>query len=199
MRARIAPALSLLALLACATPAAPPAAAAAPEPSAQPAGWKLFSVSSSTGNTFQGTAAGGQLSVTVQGRSISGPVTSLDVTAGHVRGTGSSGRSIDVGIKGNQAEGLVGMTLFSCYVNINPDGSAHITGAMGGGNTDYILSPSAINGRIGTVVYQLSWSGTQYEGPMAPGGLGFLKLPATMAAWSDVEAATVVSLLLMGA
>jgi hypothetical protein len=34
---------------------------------------------------------------------------------------------------------------------------------------------------------------------MVPGGLGFLKLPAAMASWSDVEAATVVSLLLMGA
>jgi len=192
MRASRLAALSCLALLACATPASAPAPSA-PAPSATPAGWKLFSVSGSTGNTFQGTAAGGQLSLTIQGRSISGPVTSLDVTGGHVRGTGSSGKSIDVGIKGNQAEGLVGMTLF------NPDGSAHVVGAMNGGNTDFILSPTAINGRIGTVVYQLGWNGTQYEGPMVPGGLGFLKLPVTMTAWSDVEAATVLSLLLSGA
>ena len=198
MRASRLAALSCLALLACATPASAPAPIA-PAPSATPAGWKLFSVSGSTGNTFQGTAAGGQLSLTIQGRSISGPVTSLDVTGGHVRGTGSSGKSIDVGIKGNQAEGLVGMTLFSCIVNINPDGSAHVVGAMNGGNTDFILSPTAINGRIGTVVYQLGWNGTQYEGPMVPGGLGFLKLPVTMTAWSDVEAATVLSLLLSGA
>ena len=198
MRASRLAALSCLALLACATPASAPAPSA-PAPSATPAGWKLFSVSGSTGNTFQGTAAGGQLSLTIQGRSISGPVTSLDVTGGHVRGTGSSGKSIDVGIKGNQAEGLVGMTLFSCIVNINPDGSAHVVGAMNGGNTDFILSPTAINGRIGTVVYQLGWNGTQYEGPMVPGGLGFLKLPVTMTAWSDVAAATVLSLLLSGA
>jgi hypothetical protein len=199
MRAFRIPALSCLAMLACATPSAPPPEAPVVKPDVQPAGWKLFSVSASTGNSFQGTAAGGQLSVTIQGRSISGPVTSLDVTGGHIRGTGSSGKSIDVGIKGNKAEGLVGMTLFSCIVNINPDGSAHIVGAMDGGNTDYILSPSAINGRIGTVSYELGWTGSQYQGQMVPGGLGFLKLPAAMASWSDVEAATVVSLLLMGA
>jgi len=197
MRApRISVALSCLAV-ACATAATPPPQATAP--SAQPPDWKLFSVSASTGNTFQGTAGGGQLSITIQGRNLSGPVASLDVTGGHIRGTGASGRSVDIGIKGNRAEGLVGMTLFSCIVDIRPDGSAHITGAMGPGNTDYLLSPQAINGRVGVVSYQLGWNGSQYEGPMTPGGLGFLKLPAAMATWSDVEAATVLSLLLSGA
>ncbi len=193
---RIPVLLSSLAL-ACATPSTPPPET--PAAAAQAASWKLFSVSPSTGNTIQGTAGGGQLSVDIQGRSINGPVTSLDVTGGHIRGTGSSGRSVDVGIQGNRAEGLVGMTLFSCIVDIRPDGSAHITGAMGAGNTDYTLSPQAINGRIGVVTYQLGWNGTQYQGPMQPGGMGFLKLPVAMTSWSDVEAAAVLSLLLMGA
>ncbi len=198
MRAsRIPVALSCLAM-ACATPSAPP-----PQPATaafvQPAGWKLFSVSPSTGNAFEGTAGGGQVTATIQGRSVVGPVTNLDVTGGHIRGTGASGRSVDIGIKGNRAEGLVGMTLFSCIVDIRPDGSAHITGAMGPGNTDYILSPQTIEGRIGVLSYQLGWNGSQYQGPMVPGGLGFVKLPVAMTSWSDVEAATVLSLLLLGA
>jgi hypothetical protein len=195
MRAsRVAAPLFCLVALACSTP--PP-----PVPSGPPPDWKLASVSMSTGDQFQGTVSGGQLSLTIQGRSITGPVTSLDVSGGHVRGTGSSGRSIDVSFKGNKGEGLVGTSLFSCIVNPQPDGSAHITGAMGAGNTDFILSPREITGRIGIVSYQLNWNPAkqQYEGQMMPGGYGFLDLPVSMARWTDVEASCTLALLLMGA
>jgi hypothetical protein len=186
--------LFCLTLVACATPSAP-------VPSGPPPDWKLASVSMATGNNFQGTASGGQLSLTISQRSINGPVTSLSVTGGHVRGTGSSGRSIDVSFKGNKGEGLLGSVLFSCIVDVQPDGSAHITGAMGAGNTDYVLSPAAINGRIGIVTYNLNWNAQaqKYEGQMMPGGYGFLQIPAEMATWTDTEAACTLSLLLMGA
>jgi hypothetical protein len=191
---RVAAPLSCLAMLACATPSAP-------VPSGPPPDWKLASVSMATGNVFQGNANGGQLSLSIQGRSINGPVTSLNVSGGHIRGTGSSGRSIDVSFTGNKGQGLVGASLFSCIVDSNPDGSAHITGAMGAGNTDYILSPKAINGRIGIITYNLTWNPdkAEYEGQMMPGGYGFLEIPAVMAGWSDVEAACTISLILMGA
>jgi hypothetical protein len=191
---RVAAPLSCFALLACATPTAP-------VPSGPPPDWKLASASMATGNVFQGNANGGQLSLTIQGRSINGPVTSLDVSGGHIRGTGSSGRSIDVSFKANKGEGLVGTTPFSCIVDSNPDGSAHITGAMGAGNTDFILSPKVINGRIGIVTYNLAWNPdkAEYEGQMMPGGYGFLELPAVMASWGDTEAACTIALLLMGA
>ena len=184
--------LSCFALLACATP--PPAMPAGPPPD-----WKLASASMSTGNDLQGVANGGQISNSISGRSLSGPVASLSVTGGHVRGTGNSGRTVDVGITGNKAEGQVGTTPFSAIVDINPDGSAHIVGAMGIGNSDWTLSPKVINGRIGAVTYNLQWNGNKYEGQMVPGGYGFLQLPAVMATWSDVEVATVLSLILMGA
>jgi hypothetical protein len=186
------PLLSLT-FLACATPSAP-----VPLP---PPDSKLLSVSMAVGNNFQGTTSGGQLSLTIVNRSINGPVTSLDVSGGHVRGTGSSGRSIDVSFKGNKGEGLVGSILFSCIVDVQPDGSAHITGAMGAGNTDYILSQTAINGRIGIVSYTLAWNAQtqKYEGQMEPGGYGFLQLPAEMATWTPTEAGCTLSLLLMGA
>jgi hypothetical protein len=192
--ASLAAPLFSLTLFACAT-------SSAPVPSGPPPDWKLASVSMAVGNNFQGTASGGQLSLTIVNRSINGPVTSLDVSGGHIRGTGSSGRSIDVSFKGNKGEGLVGSILFSCIVDVQPDGSAHITGAMGAGNTDYILSPAAINGRIGVVAYQLNWNAQsqKYEGQMMPGGYGFLQLPAEMAAWTPTEAACTLSLLLMGA
>lgn len=195
MRAsRVAAPLCLL-LLACAT------TPSAPAPTAPPPNWKLASVSPDVGNQFQGTVNGGQLSLTISGRSITGPVTSLDVSGGHVRGTGSSGATIDVGFKGNKGEGLLGNVLFSCIVEVQPDGSAHVTGAMGAGNTDYVLSPSQINGRIGIVTYQLVWdpAKAQYQGQMQPGGYGFLQLPVSMSYWTDTEFACTLSLLMMGA
>jgi hypothetical protein len=196
MRAsRVAAPLFCFALVACAT------TPSAPAPTAPPPNWKLATVSPSTGSQFQGTVNGGQLSLTISGRSISGPVTSLDVSGGHVRGTGSSGRSIDVSFKDNKAEGTVGSSPFSCIVTVEPDGSAHITGAMGAGNTDFILSPSQITGRIGVIKYQLAWDQPtdKYQGQMEPGGYGFLQLPVSMSYWTDTEFACTLALLLMGA
>jgi hypothetical protein len=180
-----------LTMLACATPE--------PVPSGPPPDWKLASASMAVGDNLQGTANGSQISLRIQGHNVTGPRASLDVGRGVVRGTGNSGRTIQVTIKENKAEGLVGGIPFSCIVDTNPDGSAHIVGAMGAGNADYILSPKAINGRIGVVVYQLNWNGEKYEGQMVPGGYGFLQLPAVLATWSDVEVAAFLSLVLMGA
>jgi hypothetical protein len=180
--------------LGCATPSAPVSNVPAPD-------WKLASLSPATGSTLQGTGgnAGGQISLTISGHNINGPVASLFSSSTKVRGTGNSGRSVDVSIVGNKANGLVGNVPFSCIVDIQPDGSAHIVGAMGVGNTDYILSPKAINGRVGVITYNLVWNGEKYEGQMMPGGYGYLELPVVMASWGDIEAATLLSLILMGA
>lgn len=181
-----------VAVMACAT-------ASAPVPSGPPPDWKLASASMGTGDSLQGTANGGQISLRIQDDRATGPRANFTVGRGFVRGTGNSGRTIQVTIQENKSTGLVGGVPFSCIVEINPDGSAHVTGAMGAGGADYTLSPTAINGRIGVVVYHLNWNGERYEGQMVPGGYGFLQLPAVMATWSDVEAATFLSLVLMGA
>jgi hypothetical protein len=180
--------------LACTTPSAP-------VPSGPPPDWKLASTSVAVGNNLQGTGGngGGQISLTISGHSISGPTANLFSSSTKIRGKGNSGRSVDVTIVDNKATGLVGGTPFSCIVEIQPDGSAHIIGAMGAGNTDYVLSQKGIDGRIGVVTYRLVWNGEKYEGQMVPGGYGYLQLPAVMATWGDVEAATVLSLILMGA
>ena len=184
--------LVFFAVLACATP---PAAV----PSGPPPDWKLASASMATGDTLRGNANGGQISLRIQDNRATGPAANLSVGRGFVRGTGNSGRTIQVTIQETRSTGLVGSVPFSCIVETNPDGSAHVTGTMGAGGADYTLSPTAINGRIGVVVYHLNWNGERYEGQMVPGGYGFLQLPAVMATWSDVEAATFLSLVLMGA
>jgi hypothetical protein len=191
---RIATPAFCLLVLACSTP--PP-----PIPAGPPPDWKLASVSMSTGNVLQGTGgqAGGQISIQFQGHNLNGPTLSLFSSATKIRGTGNSGRSVDVSITGNKAEGQVGNGIFSCIVDVQPDGSAHITGAMGAGNTDFLLSPKAVNGRIGVVTYALQWTGEKYEGQMVPGGYGYLQLPAVMATYGDTEAGCLLSLILMGA
>jgi hypothetical protein len=185
--------LLCLVVLGCAT--------SAPVPSGPPPDWKLASASPATGDTLQGTGgnSGGQISLTISGHNINGPRASLFSSSTKVRGTGNSGRTVDVSIVGNKANGLVGNVPFSCIVDIQPDGSAHIVGAMGAGNTDYTISPKAINGRVGIITYSLVWNGEKYEGQMTPGGYGYLELPVVMATWGDIEAATVLSLILMGA
>jgi len=182
-----------LLLSACATTTSEPAVVGPPPV------WKLASASMSTGNVIQGTASGGQISLKIEGHSATGPRASIQVSSGSIRGTGASGRTVQVTINGNGATGLVGGSPFSCNVDIQPDGSAHITGTMGTGSADYILSPSAINGRVGVVTYKLTWNGEKYEGTMVPGNYGYLQLPALLATWSDVEVATFLSLVLMGA
>ena len=99
--------LFCLTLVACATPSAP-------VPSGPPPDWKLASVSMATGNNFQGTASGGQLSLTISQRSINGPVTSLSVTGGHATARHDGGREHHVdGVRGrggqHHAEGEQGV------------------------------------------------------------------------------------------
>lgn len=183
-------AFSCLGLLACAT-------TTAPEPSGPPPDWKLASASMSTGNTLQATGpTGGQFTMLVDGHDLNGPTAHLFAGGGAIRGTGPSGKTVQVTVKGNRADGVVGNILFSCVVDLNPDGSAHVTGAMGAGNSDFIISPKQITGRIGGIVYNLTWTGSRYEGQMMPGGTAFLALPAVMATWSPVEVATLLSVLL---
>jgi hypothetical protein len=179
---------SLLAA-ACATPSAPP--------SGPPPEWRLASASMSTGNNFQAVGGtGGQLTAVVVGNNISGPNLNLATGPGYVRGQGNTG-NVNVTINGNRADGSVRGLPFSCIVETNPDGSAHVTGAMGRGNTDFIISPKEIVGRIGMVTYSLTWNGTRYQGSTMPGGNAWMQLPAEMATWSDVQVATVLSILLL--
>jgi hypothetical protein len=186
---RLGCALSLLLAVACATASAPP--------SGPPPDWRLASASMSTGNTFQGVGGtGGQISAVVAGNDISSANINLAVGASYVRGQGNSG-SVNVTITGNRADGSVRGLPFSCIVETNPDGSVHVTGAMGRGNTDFILSPKEFVGRVGMITYSLTWNGTRYQGSTMPGGSAWMQLPAVMATWGDVQVATVLSILLL--
>jgi len=190
---RIATPLSCLFLLACA------GASSETVPAGPPPDWKLASVSASTGNQFQAVGgSGGQISVQITGHDLYGATLNLSAGKGYIRGQGASG-PVDVTITGNQARGSAKNTLFSCIVESNPAGGAHVTGAMGAGNTDFIISPKEISGRIGIITYALAWNGTRYEGSTMPGGNGWVMLPAAMAYWTDPEAACVIALLLFGA
>ncbi len=169
-------------------------------PATPPPDWKLASVSPSVGNHFV-SGSGGQQSMAISGRFISGPTTNLEVSGGHIRGTHASGASVDVSLMDTRGEGLFGNRLFSCVVDVRPDGSVHATGAMGAGTSDFVLSQNEINGRIGSREYQLTWDPEkeQYVGQMDPGGYRFLQLPVSMSYWTDTEFTCTLALLLTGA
>jgi len=190
---RVTAPLSCLCMLACATTSSPPV------PAGPPPDWKLASASMSTGNTFQAVGgSGGQISVEITGHDLYGPSFNLSVGKTYIRGQVGGASTVDVNIKGDRGDGSVKSMPFSCIVTTNPDGSAHVTGAMGAGNTDFIITPKEITGRIGVVVYSLGWNGTRYEGSTVPGGAAWLMLPAVMATWSNVEAACTLAVLLIG-
>jgi hypothetical protein len=186
---RVAVSVSCLFALACAT-------ASAPVVTGPPPDWKLANATVSAGDTFEFVGpAGGQITVKITGHDLYGPQYNLSAGGGYVRGQGSGGAVIDVTIKGNRADGNVKNAPFSCIVETNADGSAHVTGAMGAGNTDYIISQKEISGRVGVGVIGMVWNPatTRYEGQ--PTG-AHITLPAVMATWSNVEVATVLSVLL---
>jgi hypothetical protein len=141
---------------------------------------------------------GGQISVQISGHNIYGPSVSLSVTPTYIRGQIGTASTIDVTIRGDRGDGNVKGLPFSCIVTTNPDGSARVTGAMGRGNTDFTLSPAALQGRIGVITYSLAWNGTRYEGGTTPGGRAWLQLPPVMATWSNVEVACTLAVLLIG-
>ncbi len=176
-------------ILACATPAT--------VSSGPPPDWKLASASMSVGTGLQGTGgSGGQVSVQIDNHDLTGPTTHLYAGGGAIRGTVMSGRTVQVTIKGDRAEGIVGNAPFTCIVDTNPDGSAHVTGTMGARSTDFTMSPRQIDGRISGVTYNLTFTGQRYEGRMVPGSSAYLSLPAVMATWTNVEVACTLSVLL---
>jgi hypothetical protein len=181
--------LSFVVLAACATTET--------APSGPPPEWRFASASMSIGNTLQGTGgSGGQVSVQIDGRNLTGPTTKLFVGGGAIRGTSNIGKTVQVTIQGEKAQGIVANSAFTCIVATNPDGSARVTGLMGARNTDFTISPKEINGRVSGVTYNLAWTGERYEGRMDPGGAAFLSLPAVMATWTNTEVACVLSILL---
>ena len=184
----LAVSLSCVLAFACAT-ASPPVV------TGPPPDWKMANATMSTGNTFEYVGpSGGQVTVQISGHDLYGPQFNLSAGGGYVRGTGSGSAVIDVTIKGNRAEGSLKNAPFSCIVETNADGSVHVTGAMGAGNADYVISQKEISGRTGAGVISMVWNpaNNRYEGQ--PTG-AHITLPAVMATWSNVEVATVLSVL----
>ena len=178
-----------LTILACAT--------AETTPSGPPPDWKLASASMSVGNNLQATGGnGGQLSLLIDGRNLTGPTIKLYVGGGAIRGTSGPGQAAQITIDGDNARGVVGSTPFTCNVTTNPDGSAHVTGTMGARGTDFTISPKEISGRIAGLTYNLGWTGQRYDGRVDPGGAAYISFPAVMATWTNAEVVCLLSVLL---
>ena len=67
---------------------------------------------------------------------------------------------------------------------------------MGLGMSDFVLSPKGLTGRVGIITYSLAWTGSRYDGNITPGGNAYIEFPTVMASWSDIQAVTVLCLLL---
>jgi hypothetical protein len=185
----VAAVLSWIVTLGCATPETIPIG---PAPD-----WKLASASTSVGNDLQGGGGVGRaFSVQVDNRNVTGPRTKLYVGGGTIQGTSDNGNSVQLSVQGDKAQGLVGGAPFTCVVDTNPDGSAHVTGTMGGRSTDFNISRKQLNGRIAGFTYNLTWAGDRYENRMDPGGFAYVSLPAVLPTWTNTEVACVLSVLL---
>jgi hypothetical protein len=150
----------------------------------------------SQGNNFQASAPPNQVSVQIVAGNIAGANFNLAVGKDFVRGQGRGTTAISVTISGNRADGSVGGKKFSVVLEPQADGSAHVTGLMGAGMSDFVLSPKGLTGRIGMITYSLAWTGSRYEGIITPGGSAYIEFPAVMASWSDIQVVTVLGVLL---
>jgi hypothetical protein len=193
--------IACLLAVGCSTPSATAptgttAATAATVAPGSPTDWKLASATLARGNNFQASAPPNQVSVLITGGNISGANFNLAVGKDFVRGQGTGAVPINVVISGNRADGSSGGKKFSLVLEPQADGSAHVTGLMGMGMSDFVLSPKALTGRIGMITYDLAWNGSRYQGIITPGGTAYIEFPAVMAGWSDIQTLTVLCLFL---
>jgi hypothetical protein len=182
------PLLPVLALGCASLPSAPP-----------PTSWAFASATPSAGKELRMRAQAKYIQVSIDGDDIYGPNFQLKHGATYIRGTGAGKTVIDVQLDGTHAVGNVRNSPFT--VDLKPDGTGvtQVTGLFAGVISDYKISPAIFNGKVGTCSYEFNWTGARYEGKVSCAGAvqqGSLELPAAMAAWSDLEVATVIGIVL---
>ncbi|HXX29994.1 MAG TPA: hypothetical protein VEJ89_04695 [Myxococcaceae bacterium] len=186
---RLSP-LAALALLGCASgpTTLPPAPA-----------WAFASATPSAGNELRMHAQDKYIQVSLDGNNIYGASFSLSHSGIYIRGTGSGGSPIDVKLQTDHATGIVRSQPLTVDLSPETGGVTRVTGLFAGSTSDFRISPALFQGKLGSCSYEYTWTGMRYEGKVScSGGVqdGSLELPVAMAAWTNLEVATVLAIVL---
>ena len=141
------------------------------------------------------------IQVSIDGDSIFGPNWSLKHGGTYIRGFGVGQLAVQITLKGTHAEGNVLNAPLTVDLKPAEAGVTQVTGLFGGGHlSDFKISPSIFQGKLGPCSYDLKYTGARYEGMSNCNGGNItptsLDLPVAMASWTDLEVATVLAIVL---
>jgi hypothetical protein len=179
--------LPLLLALGCATP----------PPAGPPPVWAFASATMTAGKELRMRSEGRYIQVSVEGNNIFGPNWSLTHGADFIRGFGPGKVAVQITLKGTHAEGNIKNAPLTVDLQPRGDGVTYVSGLFGGSLSQFSISPAIFQGKLGSCSYDLKYNGTRYEGSSSCNGLISLtsvEFPAAMAAWSDLEVATVLAI-----
>lgn len=142
-----------------------------------------------------------QFDALVNGNDITGPTVSLtrylEGSDRAIRGQ-VFGLAVDVEVRGNKANGLVGSTPLD-ITTTHVEDKLHVEGVIRGAPSDFDLSPQALDGKIGNCTYHLKQTGKpSYMGSRGCGGGATVEVevPEALRAWNDAELAVSMGLML---
>jgi hypothetical protein len=186
---RLAVPLAALAVVGCAS-------APANLPPAPP--WAFAAATPTSGSELRMRSQDKYIQVTIDGPDIYGSTFSLKHAGAYIRGTGVGQSVIDVKLSGTHAAGSVSNQPLTVDLQPEGNGVTHVTGLFAGAISDFRISPTIFQGKLGICSYEFAWSGVRYEGKVSCGSIqqGSLELPVAMASWTDLEVATLLAILL---
>ncbi len=147
---------------------------------------------------------------TGRGRVVGAQITESHITGGDVslgryatpddhavRGS-ALGYIVNLDIEGDRVNGLIGSTPVDLTVR-REGGALHARGLVRGFVSDFRLSEGRLVGTVGRCSYDLTHTGTAYEGTRScrsPLEIVWLKLPLAFQSWSPAEQGAALSALL---
>jgi len=168
-----------------------------PVESATPS-WKLLSATPEiTEIQFQTTDNLNRATVTDAG--ARGPFVDLKRGSGTITGTIRVDWPVELQLKGGKE--IVGRFAGDTFeLTVTPDGEEfRAQGFVRGDQTTFWMSPRRIRGSVGQCRFDLVWGAGRYTGSRTCGQLSedsvSLLLPASLAAWSDPEVASLLAMI----
>jgi hypothetical protein len=174
--------------------------AGTPPPAVPPPVWAFASASPAAGKELRMRSGTRYIQVSIDGNSIFGPVWSLTHGGTFIRGFGAGKEAVQITLKGTHAEGNLLNAPLTVDLKPPDNGLTNVTGLFGGGTiSNFNISPTIFQGKLGTCSYDLKFNGTRYEGMSSCAGditPTSLDLPAAMASWTDLEVAVVLAIVI---
>jgi hypothetical protein len=174
-------------------------AGATPPPVAPPV-WAFASATPAAGREVRMRSESRYIQVSIDGDTIFGPTWNLQHGGTYIRGTGGDHQAVQITLSGTHAEGNARNAPLTVDLQPLGDGVTQVTGLFGGILSEFKISPTLFQGKLGPCSYDLTFQNGRYEGMGSCQGRSItrtsLELPVAMARWTDLEVAVVLAIVL---